>query len=193
MLIHSLQDTGQHQQELDVLMGRLARLQQVDAVVGGQGPVIVLTGTIDPGEGLLMEQALQAVKISHLLQRLHNQLVVIYGHIALGVNGSQLMLSRSHLVVLGLGRHTQLPQLLIHILHEIRDPLPDNAEVVIVQLLSLRRHGAKQRPARKNQILASSDISPDRPGNTPAPHRQTVSPDGRWYCQTAGAAVRTAC
>ena len=64
------------------------------------------------------------------------------------------MLSRRHLVVLGLGRYPQLPQLLVHIPHEIHDPVPDNAEIVVIQLLAFRRHGAKQRPARKYQVFS---------------------------------------
>ena len=160
MLIHGLQDTGQHQQKLDILMGRFTRIQKIDAVIGSQRPVIVLTGTIDPGKRLLMKQTLQAMKISHLLQRLHNQLIVIHSHITLRINGSQFMLTRSHLIVLGLGRHAQLPQLLIYILHEIRNPLADNTEIMIIQLLSFRRHGAKQSPTGKNQILSLQILLP---------------------------------
>ena len=152
--VHCLQHTGQHQKELYVLMGRLARIEKVDAVVSGQGPVVVLSGAVHSREGLLVEQALEAVLVSHLFQGLHNQLVVVHRHVAFRVDGSQLMLSGSHLVVLGLGRYAQLPQLLVHIIHKVRDPLPDHAEIVIVQLLALGRHGAKEGPAGKNQILA---------------------------------------
>jgi len=49
-------------------MGCGARIQQVDAVVCGDGPVIVLTGAIDACEGLLMKQALQSVTAGHHLQ-----------------------------------------------------------------------------------------------------------------------------
>ena len=42
MLIDRLQNAGEHQQELDVLMRRLARIEQVDAIIGHQGPVVVL-------------------------------------------------------------------------------------------------------------------------------------------------------
>ena len=59
--IYGFQDAGQYQQELNVLMGRCARIQQIDTVVCGNGPVIVLTGTIHACEGLLMKQALQTM------------------------------------------------------------------------------------------------------------------------------------
>ncbi len=55
--VHRLHNAGQHQQELDVLVGSLARIQQIDAVVGGQRPVVVLSGTVDAGKRLLVKQA----------------------------------------------------------------------------------------------------------------------------------------
>ena len=152
--IDSFQDAGQHQQELKMLMGCGARIQQVDAIVCGDGPVVVLTGTIHACEGLLMKQALQSVTAGHHLQGLHNDLVVVYGHIALGVNRCQLMLRRSHLIVLGLGCHAQLPQLLVDLLHESCDTLTDVSEVMVIQLLSLGRHGSEQGPASVNQVFS---------------------------------------
>ena len=111
---------AEYQKELNILMRRLARIQQVDAVVCGERPVVVLTGTIHAGKGLLMKQALQTVLLGHPFQGLHDDLVVVDGHVALCINRSQLMLCRSYLVVLGLGRNAQLPQFLVHILHESR-------------------------------------------------------------------------
>ena len=61
MLIYRFQDTGQYQQELYVLVRCLARIQQVDAIVRGQRPVVVLTGTIDTCERFLMQQTFQTV------------------------------------------------------------------------------------------------------------------------------------
>ena len=98
MSIHCFQNTGQHQKELHVLMGRLARVQKIDAVIRGQGPVIVLSGTIHSRKGLLMQQTLKAMLVGHLFQGLHNQLIVVHSHVALRVDGRQLVLSRSHLV-----------------------------------------------------------------------------------------------
>ncbi len=67
MDVDGFQDTGQHQQELDILMGRLARLQQVDPVVGDDRPVIVLARTVHPGKWFLMEQAFHPVLAGHPL------------------------------------------------------------------------------------------------------------------------------
>ena len=41
--------------------GGLAGAEEVAAGVGGQGPVVVLAGAVDAGEGLFVEQAHQVV------------------------------------------------------------------------------------------------------------------------------------
>ena len=62
MLIHRLQDTGQYQQELDVLMGCLARIQQVDAVVRGQmDQLLCLPEPLTPAKGFSCSRQCQAV------------------------------------------------------------------------------------------------------------------------------------
>ncbi len=48
-------------------MGGLPRVQHIDAVIGGDGPVVMFAGAIDPGEGLLMEQAGEAMASGYLL------------------------------------------------------------------------------------------------------------------------------
>ena len=47
----------------------------------------------------------------------------------------------------GLGRHPQLPELLVELLRERAHPLPDHAVVVVVHLLALGRHGSEQGAA----------------------------------------------
>ena len=68
---------------------------------------------------------------------------MVYGLVHALIDGSQLMLGRGCLVVLGLGRHSQLPQFLIYIVHIGADPLSDDAEIVVVHLLPLWRHSAE--------------------------------------------------
>ena len=48
-------------------MGGLSWIQHVDAVVCGQGPVVVLAGTVYSGKRLLVEQALESVLLRHAL------------------------------------------------------------------------------------------------------------------------------
>ena len=71
----------------------------------------------------------------------------------LPVDRSQLMLGRGHLVVLGPGRHPQLPQFHVQILHISAHPLADGAEVMVLQLLALGRGSAEQGAPGEDQIL----------------------------------------
>ena len=153
VLVHPLDKGGQEQQEPGVLTGGGAGAEEVHARVGGQGPVVVLTGAVDPGEGLFVEQAHHVVPPGHLLHDLHGQLVVVAGGVGVAVDGGQLVLGGGDLVVLGLGQDAQLPQLLIQLLHVGGHPGLDGAEVVVLQLLSLGGLGSEEGAAGEQQVL----------------------------------------
>ena len=153
ILVNALDESGQEQQELGVLAGGGAGLEQVLAGIGAQRPVVVLAGAVDAGEGLFMEQADEAVLVGHLLHDLHGQLVVVAGGVGVGENGGHLMLRGGHLVVLGLGEDTQRPQSLVQLLHVSGDPGLDGAEVMVLQLLAAGGLGAEQGPAGHAQVL----------------------------------------
>ena len=151
VLIHRLDDSGQEHHELQVLHGGIARVQQV-LVLGADGPVVVLAGAVDPLEGLLMLEADKAVLAGDLLHDLHGEQVVVDGHVGGVVDGGQLVLGGGHLVVLGLGGDAQLPQLLVQLLHELGDHRADDAEVVLLQLLTLGGRGAEQGAAGEDDV-----------------------------------------
>ena len=153
ILVHALDEGRQEQKEPGVLAGGGAGLEEVVARVGGEGPVVVLAGTVDPGKGLFVEEADHVVPPGHLLHDLHSQLVVVAGGVGVAVNGGQLMLGGSHLVVLGLGQDAQLPQLLVQLLHVGRHPGLDGAEVVVLQLLPLGGLGPEEGASGEDQVL----------------------------------------
>ncbi len=64
------------------------------------------------------------------------------------------MLCRCNLIVLGFCAYAKLPQLNVYILHEASDSLADLSKIVILKLLTLRRHRAKKCTSSKNQILS---------------------------------------
>ena len=152
VLVHCLDDSGQEYQELQVLHGRVARVQQI-LVGGGHGPVVVLAAAVHTLKGLLVLQADQTVLGSDLLHHLHGQQVVVNGNIGGVEDGGQLMLAGSHFVVLGLGGNAQLPQLLVQLLHKCGDLGTDDTEVMLLQLLTLGRGSTEQSAAGEDQIL----------------------------------------
>ena len=154
IIVDGLNDRAQEEQELRVFIRRFARRQKVYACVGRNRPVVVLAGAIDAREGLFMQQAHETMPEGNFLHDLHRQLVVIGCDVGCCINRGQLMLRRGDFVVLGLGKDAKLPELLVEVLHEFRDPRLDGAEIVIIELLSLRGLRAKERPAAEDEVLA---------------------------------------
>ena len=152
IIIHGLDDRTEEKEELGILIGGVARRKQVLSAVGGYGPVIVLAASVHPCKRLLMQETNQTVLCSNLLHDLHGQLVVVCGHIGRCIDGCQLMLGRSHFIVLCLGQNSQLPELVIEILHESGNARLDHAKIVIIHFLALGRSGAKKSTAGKAQI-----------------------------------------
>ena len=154
ILVNSLDNSGQEQDELGVLARVLARLKQVLAPIGGNGPVVVLAGAVYALERLLMQQAGEAMLLRDGTHDLHGQLVVVGRDVGGGEHRRHLVLARCNLVVLGLGEDAQLPQLLVELLHESSNARTECAEVVIIHFLTLRRHCTEQGAAGKDQVLA---------------------------------------
>ena len=86
------------------------------------------------------------------LQRDHDQLLVIVGQVGRLEHRGDFVLSRGHFVVAGLHRNAELEQLALDFEHEGQHALGDRAEVVVFELLALRRLGAEQRAAGGQQV-----------------------------------------
>ena len=154
MHIHGLQDTAHNQQELDVIMWGFARIQKIDSIVCSQRPVVMFTGSVYSCKRFFMKQALHSVLTCHTFQCLHYQLIIVNSDVCLCVNGSQLMLRRRNLIVLRLCGHSHFPQFDINVLHKRGNSLTDGSEIMIIHLLSLRRHRAKQGTPCVDQVLS---------------------------------------
>ncbi len=140
-------------QELQVVLGVVARLEEV-LVVSGDGPVVVLAGAVDILERLLVLEAGKAVVGREELELLHGEEVVVNGERALLEDGGELVLAGRDLVVLRLQGHGELPELVVDLLHERVDGGADGAEVVLLELLALGGLGAKQGAAGEDEVRA---------------------------------------
>ena len=102
-----------------------------------------------------MKQAGHTVIHRRALERLHDDVIVVQCHVHIRIDRCQLMLSRGDLVVLSLGEDTQFPQTLIDIPHESGDFLFKRPEVMIIELLPLRRHRTEKCAPRIDQIVTA--------------------------------------
>ena len=153
VFVHALHKGRQEQQELGILAGGLAGLEEVFAGIGVQGPVIVLAGAVDAGERLFVEQAHHVVLVGDLLHDLHGELVVVAGGVGIGVHRGHLVLGGGHLVVLGLAVDAQGPEVFVQVLHIGCHPGADGAVIVVIQLLAPGGLGAEEGAAGHPQVL----------------------------------------
>ena len=100
-----------------------------------------------------MEQADQTVPVGDLLHDLHCDLVLVAGRVGVAVNRRHFVLGGRHFIVLGLGEHPELPELVVEVLHIGGDSWPDRAKIVILQLLSSGRLGSEERPSGHDQVF----------------------------------------
>ena len=59
--MNSANGTHQEGEEDHVVMGGVAWLEEIDAVIGTEGPVVVLAAAVEACEGLLVQEADKAV------------------------------------------------------------------------------------------------------------------------------------
>ena len=101
-----------------------------------------------------MKQAAHTMATCNFFEDTHHDLVVICCNIYRCVDRCQLMLCRCNLIVLCLCCYAQLPALLVDFLHVCGDSLTDGSEIMVIHLLSFRRHGSEKSASGVNQILS---------------------------------------
>ena len=153
-LVHGAEHGGAEDQELHVVVRRVAGIEQVGARVVAHAPVEVLAAAVDAGERLLVEQARQAVLRRHPPHHLHRHHLMVGGDVGVLEDRREFVLARRDLVVTRLHRHADLVELGLDVLHEREDAVGNRAEVLVFEFLALRRLRAEQRPARVDQVRA---------------------------------------
>ncbi len=147
--VHRTDDGRAEEQELHVVVRRLARVQQVVAEIVADAPVEMLARAVDAGERLLVQQAREAVLRRRPLQDLHRHHLVIGGDVGALEDRRDLVLARRDLVVTRLDRHADLVELGFRLGHAGEHALRNRSEVLIFELLTLRRARAVERAARR--------------------------------------------
>ena len=171
-------------------MRRVTGHQQRTQIGVAQREVDVLTRPVDAGERLLVEQALHAVLLGDRLEDGHQQLLMIGGDVAALEHRRDLELPWGNLVVARLGGDAELEQLTLGVHHEAQHPLGHRSEVVVVELLALRRLRAEQRATRIDQVGTAPGRSGGRRGSTPAPVRRTRRSSPRCRGRTVSGSAR---
>ena len=121
--------------EAEVVFTILACCMKQYASIGNQAPVVVLTRTIDACKRLFVEQHAEAMLVSNLAHKAHQEHVVVYSQVALLINRSKLKLVWCNLVVASFARNTKFKSLYLKVFHESLHTLRDSSEVVVVHLL----------------------------------------------------------
>ena len=114
--------------------------------------LLCLPDPLMPANGFSWMRKRQAVLRGEPAHRLHDDHVVVRADRRRLEHRGHLELGRGDLVVAGLGRDAQPPQLAIEIHHERQDPLADRAEVLVLELLALGRRGPEQGPSGEQQV-----------------------------------------
>ena len=154
IVVHALEKGGEQQQEQRVLAGGLAGGEEIFARIGRKRPVDVLARAVHAGEGLFVQQTDKVMALGDLFPRFHDELILVARGVGIGVDGRHLVLAGRDLIVLGLGEHTELPQLFIELLHVSAYAGAERAEVVVVQLLPLGGLCTEERAPAQAQIHA---------------------------------------
>ncbi len=118
----------------------------------------MLAGAVDARERLLVQEADEAVASGDALERLHRQLLVVDRQVGVLEHRGDLVLGGRDLVVARLDRHAELGELILCLQHAGEDALGDGAEVVVVELVALRRLGAEQRAAGRDEVGAREEV-----------------------------------
>ena len=152
--VHPFDEGAEHQLEQQVVLRVLARGEKVDAVIGDEGVVVVLARAVDPAEGLLVQQAGQALLLGDNPHHIHHNLVAVAVHIGDAKDAGQLVLGGGALVVLALCRNAQLPEAAVQLMHKVADADADPPAVVVVQLLGLGGLGAEEGAPAELEVKA---------------------------------------
>ena len=109
---------------------------------------------VDAGEGFFVQQAGETVFFGDLLERHHDELLVIGREVCEFKDRRDFVLARRHFVVPGFDRNAEFEALPFDFKHARKHALGNDAEVLVIQFLPFRRRGTEQRAPADVEIGA---------------------------------------
>jgi len=95
----------------------------------------VLTRSINTGKRFLVHQHPEVVTLGHPVHHVHHQQVVVDSQVGFFIDGCQLKLIGSHLVVSGLERQAQFIPLEFEVFHKCGHTGRNGPKIMVFQLL----------------------------------------------------------
>ena len=138
---------GAEGKELGILVRAMARLEEITDASTTDGPVDVFARAIDTSERLLGEEADETMLSRNAPEQGHREHLVVMGDVRRFVNWSDFVLGRSHFVVAGLDGNPELEALAFGFHHAGKHAIRNRAEVLVFELLTLRRLRPEERTA----------------------------------------------
>mmetsp|Transcript_37043 Transcript_37043/g.76989 ORF Transcript_37043/g.76989 Transcript_37043/m.76989 type:complete len:459 (-) Transcript_37043:485-1861(-) len=143
MFIDSRNDGSHDDREGSIISSGLQDalgIKNIDSVTSGDGPVVVLSGSVDFVERLLLEKSSKTVLGSNFFNDLHNHQVLINLGGVGSVKRSKFKLVRSDLTMTGLEGNSHLPAFILNFLHASQSTgrSGEGGHVVITHFLSTR-------------------------------------------------------
>ena len=123
--------------EAQVLFRRLAGCMEQHPRIGREAPVVVLSGTVDSCERLLVQECPESVLACHPFHERHEQHVMVHCQVRVLEDRGKLKLVGCHLVVPCLHRDSQHQGLYLQVAHESCHTFRNAAEVMVIHLLVL--------------------------------------------------------
>lgn len=145
--------------ELGVLSGGVTGFHEVLAGVGADRPVVVLAGSVDASEGLLVQEASEVVLSGDVSHDLHHNHVVIAGDAHRFEDRGHLVLSRSDFVMSSGGGDSESPEVPFDILNVSEDSSVYGSEIVIFHLLAFGWLGADEGSSASDEIRSGNEES----------------------------------
>ena len=154
ILVNTLDDSSEEEEELCVFLRQLARLQQVLSGIGGDRPVVVLAGAVHAVVGFFVKQYGEVMLACDAFHQIHHKLVVVVGKVGILKDRRQLKLVGSYFVMAGLDRDTQFVTFDFQFFHKSCDTWGDGAEIVVLQLLVFGRGVSHQGTSGQTKVRA---------------------------------------